>query len=87
MMYIIIRWVRGQRLTYWITREFGAIPFWIFRISASILLLTLGTHTLYETTNWTVSTYLQFTPPYVLAGGGALVAAWALPKAYVSIDL
>ena len=35
---------------------------WIFRISASLLLLALGTHTLYETTNWTVSTYLQFTP-------------------------
>ncbi|WP_340027389.1 endospore germination permease [Paenibacillus sp. FSL H7-0940] len=87
MMYIIIRRVRGQRLTDWITREFGAVPSWIFRISASILLFTLGTHTLYETTNWTVSTYLQFTPPYVLAGGGALVAAWAAAKGIRSIAM
>lgn len=73
MMYIIIRRIRGQRLTDWITREFGVVPSWIFRITAVLLLFSLGTHTLYETTNWTVSTYLPFTPTYVLAGGGALV--------------
>ncbi|WP_017690401.1 endospore germination permease [Paenibacillus sp. PAMC 26794] len=87
MMFIIIRRVRGQRLTDWITREFGIIPSWIFRITASILLLSLGTHTLYETTNWTVSTYLPFTPTYVLAGGGALVAAWSAAKGIRSIAM
>jgi len=87
MMYIVIRRVRGQRLTDWITHEFGIVPSWIFRISASLLLLSLGTHTLYETTNWTVSTYLQFTPPYVLAGGGALVAAWSAAKGIRSIAM
>ncbi|SEK83853.1 endospore germination permease [Paenibacillus sp. OK003] len=87
MMYIVIRRIRGQRLTDWITREFGIVPSWIFRISAALLLLSLGTHTLYETTNWTVSTYLQFTPPYVLAGGGALVAAWSAAKGIRSIAM
>lgn len=87
MMFVIIRRVRGQRLTDWITREFGVIPSWIFRITASLMLLALGSHTLYETTNWTVSTYLQFTPPYVLAGVGALVAAWAAAKGIRSIAM
>ncbi|MEN1988203.1 MULTISPECIES: GerAB/ArcD/ProY family transporter [Paenibacillus] len=87
MLFIIVRRIRGQRLTDWISREFGIIPSWIFRITAVILLLSLGTHTLYETTNWTVSTYLQFTPPYVLAGGGALVAAWSAAKGIRSIAM
>lgn len=87
MMFIVIRRVRGQRLTDWITREFGIIPSWIFRITAAILLLALGTHTLYETTNWTVSTYLPFTPTYVLAGVGVLVAAWSAAKGIRSIAM
>ncbi|MDT0121124.1 endospore germination permease [Paenibacillus sp. RRE4] len=87
MMYIIIRRIRGQRLTDWITREFGLVPSWIFRMTAVLLLFSLGTHTLYETTNWTVSTYLPFTPTYVLAGGGALVAAWSAAKGIRSIAM
>ncbi|MCK6077920.1 GerAB/ArcD/ProY family transporter [Paenibacillus silvae] len=87
MMYIIMRRIHGQRLPDWIAREFGHVTAWIFRITAALLLFSLGTHTLYETTNWTVSTYLPFTPTYVLAGAGALVAAWSAAKGIRSIAM
>ncbi|PYE47203.1 endospore germination permease [Paenibacillus barcinonensis] len=87
MMFIIMRRIHGQRLPDWIAREFGSVTAWIFRITAALLLFSLGTHTLYETTNWTVSTYLPFTPTYVLAGGGALVAAWSAAKGIRSIAM
>ncbi|MBB6023388.1 spore germination protein (amino acid permease) [Paenibacillus sp. JGP012] len=87
MMFIIMRRIHGQRLPDWIAREFGHVTAWIFRITAALLLFSLGTHALYETTNWTVSTYLPFTPTYVLAGAGALVAAWSAAKGIRSIAM
>lgn len=77
MVFVIIRRLRGQRLTDWIERQFGAVPAWIFRISAAAVLLALGTHTLYETSNWSITTYLQFTPISVVVLSGALVSALA----------
>ncbi|MUT64383.1 endospore germination permease [Paenibacillus sp. NEAU-GSW1] len=87
LMYVVIRRIHGQRLTDWIERQFGVVPAWILRLSASFLLLVLGTHTLFETSNWTVSTYLQFTPFPIIVFAGALVSALAALRGLPTIAM
>ncbi|MFF2091929.1 endospore germination permease [Paenibacillus sp. NPDC058174] len=87
LMYVVMKRVHGQRLTDWVARQFGVVPSWLLRLSAALLLLVLGTHTLFETSNWTVATYLQFTPLSVVVIGGALVSALAAMRGLPTIAM
>lgn len=82
MMYRIIKRLQGQKLADWITLQFGAVPSWLLRISSALLLLELGTDTLFETSAWAVTTYLQFTPLFFIVALGVLIPALA---AYMGI--
>ncbi|THF76384.1 GerAB/ArcD/ProY family transporter [Cohnella fermenti] len=73
MMYRVIRRTDGRRLTDWIQDQFGAATAWTIRITSSIMIFVLGTHTLYETSFWAVTTYLQFTPIALIVSVGVLV--------------
>ncbi|PWW01261.1 spore germination protein (amino acid permease) [Paenibacillus cellulosilyticus] len=87
MMYYILRTLQGQRMLDWLESQLGAFPAWVIRISASMLLFILGAHTLYETSFWTVSTYLQFTPILAIVSLGAFVPMIAACRGIRSIAI
>ncbi|MFF2480678.1 endospore germination permease [Paenibacillus sp. NPDC058071] len=87
LLFVIIKRLKGQRLPDWIAREFGVFPSWLFRLTASLLLLMLGAHTLFETSNWSITTYLQFTPVAVVVVSGAAVSALAAFRGLRSIAM
>lgn len=77
LMHVIMKRIRGQRLTDWIALQFGAWPAWLLRLSAAFLLFALGTHTTYETSFWAVTSYLQFTPMSLIVLVGVSIPAIA----------
>lgn len=87
MFFGILKNISGQRLPDWIEREFGAFFAWLFRISASIILLVLGTYTLQDTSLWAVTNYMQQTPLVVIVGTGVLVSTVAAIKGLRSIAM
>ncbi|UVI28329.1 endospore germination permease [Paenibacillus spongiae] len=87
LFFYILKQIQGQRLPDWIAREYGVVVSWIFRIGAVLLLFTMGTYTLEDTTTWAVVTYMQQTPLSVIVVVGVLVSALAAGKGLQSIAM
>ncbi|MCQ6560663.1 GerAB/ArcD/ProY family transporter [Paenibacillus mendelii] len=87
MFFGILRYIKGKRLTDWIGREYGAFVSWVFRISSAILLFSMGTYTLEDTSTWAVVTYMQQTPLLLIVLVGVLVSALAACRGIHSIAM
>jgi spore germination protein KB len=83
----IIKKLNKERLPDWIERRFGIIPAWLFRISAIAILFTSGTYTLFDTSAWTVTTYMQQTPIFVVIFIAVIVSLFAAYRGLKTIAL
>lgn len=87
ILFGIIKKLNRERLPDWIERQFGIIAAWTFRILAVIMLFASGTYTLFDTSIWTVSTYMQQTPIFVVISISILVSLLAAYQGLKTIAL
>ncbi|MFS0726440.1 endospore germination permease [Paenibacillus sp. 1P07SE] len=67
LLHFILKRISPFSFNDWLDKHFGRAISWIIRIVLSLVTLFMGITTLFDTVNWTHSTYLQTTPTVVLA--------------------
>jgi len=74
LVYFILKRISPLSLNVWLDRSVGRPLSWTIRILLSIVTLFMGITTLFDTVNWTNTTYLQATPMIVIAAMCLLVS-------------